>query len=154
MTIGIAGSYAAILGAMAAPDRRKRSRSARIRDALVWGTIAGAAGGAALAGVPGALIGAVLFATSEAIAAALHGPAEPKPLAGRIAASALLMAVFGWLLGVLYGSDHTVLTAILSRALIRLFGIPPAKGALGIPIGAALRPPLDAPRGTVAPAPA
>src|SRR4051794_10157775 len=95
MTIGIAGSYAAILGAMAAPDRRKRSRSARIRDALVWGTIAGAAGGAALAGVPGALIGAVLFAASEAIAAARHGPAEPKPLAGRIAATALLMAAVG-----------------------------------------------------------
>src|SRR3954449_5355923 len=152
MTIGIAGSYAAILGAMAAPDRRKRSRSARIRDALVWGTIAGAAGGAALAGVPGALIGAVLFATSEAIAAARHGPAEPKPLAGRIAASALLMAVFGWLLGVLYGSDHTVLTAILSGALIGLFGIRPAKVALGIAIGAAVGLALDALGGTVEPA--
>src|SRR3954452_25520787 len=122
MTIGIAGSYAAILGAMAAPDRRKRSRSARIRDALVWGVIAGAAGGAALAGIPGAIAGAVLFATSEAIAAARHGPAEPKPLAGRIAASALLMAVFGWLLGLLYGSsDHTVLTAVLSGGLMGLF---------------------------------
>src|SRR3954449_163525 len=152
MTIGIAGSYAAILGAMAAPDRRKRSRSARIRDALVWGTIAGAAGGAALAGVPGALIGAVLFATSEAIAAARHGPAEPKPLAGRIAASALLMAVFGWLLGVLYGSDHTVLTAILSGALMGLFGIRPAKVALGIAIGAAVGFALDALGGTVEPA--
>src|SRR3954447_1398630 len=102
MTIGIAGSYAAILDAMAAPDRRKRSRSQRIRDALVWGTIAGGAGGAALgAGIdglgaaPGALIGAVLSGRGGAIAAARHGPAEPKPLAGRIAASAVLMALFG-----------------------------------------------------------
>src|SRR3954454_569225 len=152
MTIGIAGSYAAILGAMAAPDRRKRSRSARIRDALVWGTIAGAAGGAALAGVPGALIGAVLFATSEAIAAARHGPAEPKPLAGRIAASALLMAVFGWLLGVLYGSDHTVLTAVLSGGLMGLFGFRPLKLALGLAIGAVAGVALDALGGTVEPA--
>jgi hypothetical protein len=118
----------------------------------VWGTIAGAAGGAALAGVPGALIGAVLFAASEAIAAARHGPAEPKPLAGRIAASALLMAVFGWLLGVLYGSDHTVLTAIVSGALMGLFGIRPAKVALGIAIGAAVGVALDALDGTVGPA--
>src|SRR3954469_2248865 len=159
MTIGIAGSYAAILGAMAAPDRRKRSRPARIRDALVWGTIAGAAGGAALAGVPGALIGSVLFATSEGIAArgealapAGRGPAEPKPLAGRIAASALLMALFGWLLGLAYGSDHTILTAILSGALMGLFGLRPFKVALGIAIGAIVGVALDALGGTVEPA--
>src|SRR3954470_16730441 len=105
----IAGSYAAILGAMAAPDRRKSSRSQRIRDALVWGVALGAAGGAVLGAAidglgaaaggavlgaridglgaaAGAAIGAVLFATTEAIGAARHGPAEPKPLFGRIAA--------------------------------------------------------------------
>src|SRR3954469_15483369 len=100
MTIGIARSYAAILGAMAAPDRRKRSRSQRIRDALVWGVALGAAGGAVLGAAidglgaaAGGRAGGVLFATTEAIGAARHGPAEPKPLFGRIAASALLMAL-------------------------------------------------------------
>jgi hypothetical protein len=152
MTIAIAGSYAAILGPMAATDRRKRSRPDRIRDAVVWGVLLGGAGGAALAGPAGAVIGAVLFATSEAIAAARHGPAEPKPLVGRIAASALLMALFGWLLGLLYGSDHTVLTAILSGALMGLFGFRPLKLALGIAIGAIVGIALDALGGTVEPA--
>ena len=32
--------------------------------------------------------------------------AEPKPLWQRIVASALLMALFGWLLGLIYGSSH------------------------------------------------
>src|SRR4051794_1590580 len=116
---------------MAAPDRRKRSRSQRVRDALVWGLILGAAGGAVLGAAidglgaaAGAAIGAVLFATTEAIGAARHGPAEPKPLAGRIAASALLMAVFGWLLGLLYGSDHTGLTPGLSGGVMGGFWLP------------------------------
>jgi hypothetical protein len=160
MTIGIAGSYAAILGAMAAaPDRRKRSRSQRIRDALVWGVAFGAAGGAVLGAaidglgaLAGALIGAVLFAASEAITAARQRPAEPKPLAGRIAASALLMAIFGWLLGLLYGSDHVVLTAMLSGALMGAFGFRPLKVALGVAIGAVVGVALDALGGTVEPA--
>jgi hypothetical protein len=159
MRVGIAGSYAAILRAMAVPDRRKRSRSRRIGDALVWGVFAGGAGGAVLGAAidglgagAGAAIGAVLFATTEAVAAARHGPAEPKPLAGRIAASALLMALFGWLLGLLYGSEHTVLTAILSGALMGLFGFRPLKVALGVAIGAVVGVALDALDGTVEPA--
>jgi hypothetical protein len=136
---------------MAAADRRKRSRSQRIRDALVWGVIAGGAGGAALAGWPGAVIGAVLLATIEAIAAARHGPAEPKPLLGRIAASALLMAIFGWLLGLIYGSDHTVLTGMISGALVGAFGFRPLKVALGVAIGAVVGVALDALGGTVEP---
>jgi hypothetical protein len=144
---------------MATPDRRKRSRSRRIGDALVWGVLAGGAGGAVLGAAidglgagAGAAIGAVLFATTEAVAAARHGPAEPKPLAGRIAASALLMALFGWLLGLLYGSEHTVLTAILSGAVMGLFGFRPLKVALGVAIGAVVGVALDALDGTVEPA--
>src|SRR4051794_16834631 len=140
MTIGIARSYAAILGAMAAPDRRKRSRSQRIRDALVWGVTLGAAGGAVLGAAvdglgagAGAAIGVVLFATIEAIGAARHGPAEPKPLLGRIAASAVLMALLGWLLGHVVGS---LPVAILTGALLGLFGVRPLKVVLGIAIGA------------------
>jgi hypothetical protein len=125
---------------MAAPDRRKRSRPQRIRDALVWGATLGAAGGAVLGAAidgvgaaPGAAIGVVLFAPAEAIAAARHGPAEPKPLLGRIAATALLMALLGWLLGGVLGS---VPIAVLTGALLGLFGARPLKVVLGIAIGA------------------
>src|SRR3954462_295705 len=68
MTIGIGGSYAAILGAMAAADRRQRTPSEPRPAALVWGLILGAAGGAVLGAAidglgaaAGAAIGAGLF---------------------------------------------------------------------------------------------
>ncbi len=144
---------------MAARDRRKRSRRGRILDALVWGAVLGAAGGAVLgAGVDGvgagagAAIGALLYAPAEAIVAARHGPAEPKPLLGRIAASALLMALFGALLGVIYGSGHTVLTAMLSGALLGALGLRPLKVALGIAVGAVAGVALEAIDGDMAPA--
>jgi hypothetical protein len=83
-------------------DRRRRSRSGRVLDALIWGTALGAAAGAVLgdaidgvgAGI-GALIGAALYAPAEAITSITKGPAEPKPLWHRILSSALLMALFG-----------------------------------------------------------
>ncbi len=144
---------------MAARDRRKRSRRGRILDALVWGAVLGAAGGAVLgAGIDGvgagagAAIGALLYAPAEAIVAARHGPAEPKPLLGRIAASALLMALFGGLLGVIYGSGHTVLTAMLSGALLGALGLRPLKVALGIAVGAVAGVALEAVDGDMAPA--
>jgi len=144
---------------MAARDRRKRSRRGRILDALVWGAVLGAAGGAVLgAGIDGvgagagAAIGALLYAPAEAIVAARHGPAEPKPLLGRITASALLMALFGALLGVIYGSGHTVLTAMLSGALLGALGLRPLKVALGIAVGAVAGVALEAVDGDMAPA--
>ena len=144
---------------MAAPDRRKRSRSSRIRDALVWGAVLGAAGGAVLGhaidGVgagAGAAIGALLYAPAEAIVAARHGPGEPKPLLGRIAASALLMALFGALLGVVYGPGHTVLTAMVCGALLGALGLRPLKVALGIAVGAVAGVALEAVDGDMAPA--
>ena len=144
---------------MAARDRRKRSRRGRILDALVWGAVLGAAGGAVLGAAidgvgagAGAAIGALLYAPAEAIVAARHGPAEPKPLLGRIAASALLMALFGALLGVIYGSGHTVLTAMLSGALLGALGLRPLKVALGIAVGAVAGVALEAVDGDMAPA--
>jgi hypothetical protein len=90
---------------MAEPDRRKRSRSGRVLDGLIWGTVLGAASGAvlgdaidAVGAVLGALIGAALYAPAEVITSIRRGPAEVKPLWYRILSSALLMAVFGWLL--------------------------------------------------------
>jgi hypothetical protein len=152
-------SPAAILRTMAAPDRRKRSRPQRIRDALVWGTVLGAAGGAVLGhaidGVgagAGAAIGALLYAPTEALAAARHGPAEPKPLVQRVAGSALLMALFGALLGAIYGSGHTVLTAMVCGALLGALGLRPLKVALGVAVGAVVGVALDAIDGTIAPA--
>ena len=130
---------------MASPDRRKRSRSGRVLDALVWGVILGAAAGAVLGdaiggvgAVAGAVIGAALYALAEAVTSARHRPAEVKPLWQRIVSSALLMALFGGLLGLVYGSGEPLLTAIISGAVIGLLGLRPAKAALGIAVGAVL----------------
>jgi hypothetical protein len=59
---------------MVDPDRRRRSRSGRLGDAVVWGTALGAASGAVLgdgidgvgAGV-GAVVGAAVYAPAEVI---------------------------------------------------------------------------------------
>jgi hypothetical protein len=131
--------------AMSEPDRRRRSRSGRILDALVWGVGLGAASGAvlgdALEGVgagTGAVIGAALYAPAEVITTITRSPAEPKPLWQRILSSTLLMALFGWLLGLIYGSDEPVLTGIISGVLVGLFGLRPVKVALGFLVGAVL----------------
>jgi hypothetical protein len=52
----------------------------------------------------------------------------------RILSSALLMALFGWLLG-LIGLDEPLLTAIVSGALLGLLGLRPLKLALGLLVG-------------------
>jgi hypothetical protein len=130
---------------MGDPDRRRRSRSGRLFDALIWGTVLGAASGAVLgdaidgvgAGL-GAVIGAVLYAPAEAITSVRRGPAEPKPLWYRIVSSALLMALFGWLLGLIYGPDEPLLTGIISGAVVGVFGLRPVKVALGLLVGAVL----------------
>ena len=97
---------------MGSPDRRRRSRSGRLLDALVWGTALGAAAGAVLGAAidglgagAGALIGVLLYAPAEAFTSISRGAAEVKPLWQRILSSALLMALFGWLLG-LIGLDE------------------------------------------------
>jgi hypothetical protein len=113
-----------------------------VLDALVWGVALGAAGGAVLgeaigvgAGL-GAVIGAVLYAPAEAITSVRQAPAEPKPIWQRIFASALLMALFGWLLGLIY--DAPLFIAIISGALLGLLGLRPLKLALGLVIGASV----------------
>ena len=130
---------------MADPDRRRRSRSGQLRDAAVWGIALGAASGAVLgaaidgvgAGV-GAVVGAAVYAPAEVITTMSRGAGEIKPLWQRIFGSALLMALFGWLLGLIYGPDELLLTAIISGALLGLLGLRPGKAALGLLIGAAL----------------
>jgi hypothetical protein len=144
---------------MAGPDRRRRSRSGQILDALIWGATLGAASGAVLGDAidgigagPGALIGAGLLAPAEAFTSIRKGPAELKPLWQRILSSALLMALFGWLLGLIYGSNEPLLTGIISGALIGLLGLRPAKAALGIVVGAGLGALFQALDGGVEPA--
>ena len=130
---------------MADPDRRRRSRSGQLRDAAVWGIALGAASGAVLgaaidgvgAGV-GAVVGAAVYAPAEVITTMSRSAGEIKPLWQRIFSSALLMALFGWLLGLIYGPDELVLTAIISGALLGLLGLRLGKAALGLLIGAAL----------------
>ena len=130
---------------MAQPDRRRRSRSGRVLDGVIWGAALGAASGAVLgdaidgvgAGL-GALIGAALYAPAEVITSIRRGPAEPKPLWYRILSSALLMALFGWLLGLIYGPDEPLLTAVISGAVIGLLGLRPGKLFLGLLVGAVM----------------
>jgi hypothetical protein len=130
---------------MPQPDRRRRSRSGRVLDGVIWGAALGAASGAVLgdaidglgAGL-GALIGAVLYAPAEVITSIRRGPAEAKPLWYRILSSALLMALFGWLLGLIYGPDEPLLTAAISGAVIGLLGLRPGKLFLGLLVGAVI----------------
>ena len=42
----------------------------------------------------------------------------------------LLMALFGWLLGLISGPDEPLLTAIISGALLGLLGLRPGKAAI------------------------
>ena len=113
-------------------------------DALVWGVALGGAAGAVLGdsidevgASAGALIGAVLYAPAEVATSLSRGAAEVKPLWQRIVGSALLMALFGWLLG-LIGVDEPLPTAILSGAVLGLIGLRPLKVALGLVVGAML----------------
>ena len=125
---------------MASPDRRRRSRSGRLLDSLIWGAALGAASGAVLgaaigigAGI-GALIGVLLYAPAEAATSLSRGAGEVKPLWQRIVSSALLMALFGWLLG-LIGLDEPLAVAIVSGALLGLVGLRPLKIFLGVTVG-------------------
>jgi hypothetical protein len=139
-------------------DRRRRSRSGRLLDALVWGAALGAAAGAVLgaaidgvgAGL-GALIGVLVYAPAEAFTTLSRGAAEVKPLWHRLLSSALLMALFGWLLD-LIGLDQSLPVAIVSGALLGLLGLRPLKFALGLLVGAAVGLLLGALDGDVEPA--
>jgi hypothetical protein len=126
---------------------------------LIWGiALGGASGavlGAAIEGVgagAGAAIGAGVYAPAEAFTSLRRGAAEPKPLAQRIFASALLMALFGALLGVVYGPGHTVLTAVVSGTLLGALGLRPLKLALGVAVGAVVGVALEALDGGLEPA--
>jgi hypothetical protein len=137
----------------------KRSRSGRVLDAVLWGAALGGASGAVLGAAidgvgvaAGAAVGAGVYAPAEALTGLRRGPAEPKALAQRIFSSALLMALFGALLGLVYGSGHTVLTAVLSGALLGLLGLRPLKLALGLLVGAVLGVALEALDGGLSPA--
>jgi hypothetical protein len=130
---------------MGDPHRRRRSRPGRVLDALLWGTALGAASGAvlgdaidAIGAAGGALLGAALYAPAEVLTGITRGPAEPKPLWHRVLSSALLMALFGWLLGLIYGPDEPLLTAIISGAVVGLLGLRPLKAALGLLVGVLL----------------
>jgi hypothetical protein len=127
---------------MATADRRKRSRSGRLLDAVIWGTALGAASGAVLGdavegigAAPGAVLGAALYAPAEAVTTIRRQPAAPKPLWQRVFSSVLLMALFGWLLGLIWGGDEPLLTATLSGALLGLLGLRPLKAAIGLLVG-------------------
>jgi hypothetical protein len=137
----------------------RRSRSGRLLDSLVWGAAVGGASGAVLGAAvegvgagAGAVICAVVYAPAEALTGLRRDAAEPKALAQRIFSTALLMALFGALLGLVYGSGRTVLTAVLSGALLGLLGLRPLKLLLGLVVGAAVGVALEALDGSLSPA--
>ena len=111
---------------------------------MIWGAALGAAAGAVLGDAigigagPGALVGAALYAPAEVITSIRRGPAAVKPLWYRILSAALLMALFGWLLGLIYGSDEPLLTGIISGVVIGLLGLRPGKALLGLLVGTVL----------------
>jgi hypothetical protein len=127
---------------MATPERRpKHSRTQRVRDAVVWGVLLGAASGAVLgdaigvdAGL-GAVIGALLYAPLEAVAATRRAPGRPPALWRRILGSALVMSLFGWLLGLVVGDDPVVV-GLVSGLLLGVLGLRPRKVLLGLVVGA------------------
>ena len=130
---------------MGGPDRRRRSRSGRLLDALIWGAALGAASGAVLGdaidgvgAAAGAVLGAALYAPAEAITSLRRGAAATKPLWYRILSGALVMALVGWVLGLIYGPDEPLLTAVIVGAILGLLGLRPAKLALGLLVGAVL----------------
>jgi hypothetical protein len=138
-------------------DRRKRDRPRRLRDAVIWGALLGAGAGAVLGhavdGVGagwGALIGAAVNAPAGAVASLTQRPAAPGPLWGRILSSALLMALLGALVGLVYGAPLFI--GIVSGAFLGLLGLRPLKVALGVAIGAAVGGVLQAVDGDLAPA--
>jgi hypothetical protein len=140
-------------------DRRRRSRSGRLLDAVVWGTALGAASGAVLgdaidgvgAGL-GAVIGVALYAPAEAITRMTRGPGQMPPLWLRIAAGVLLMALLGWLLGGIYGPGESLLTGVICGALLGVLGLRALKLALGLLIGTAVGAGLAALDGDIEPA--
>ena len=128
-------------------------------DAVIWGAALGAASGAvlgdaidALGACRGALIGAALYAPAEVITSLRRGAAQVKPLWYRILSSALLMALLGWALGLIYGPDEPLLTAMISGALLGLLGLRPGKAVLGLLVGAVVGAVFQALGGSVEPA--
>ncbi len=142
---------------MAAGGNGDRRRRRRLRDALVWGIVLGAASGAVLGhavdGVGagwGALIGVAVNTPAEVVAVLTWRPAQPGPLWRRVVSSALLMALLGALLGVVDGAPLFV--AIVSGGFLGLLGLRPLKVALGLLIGAAVGVLLHALDGDLSPA--
>ena len=108
---------------------------------MALGAASGAVLGDAIDGIgagAGAVIGAALYAPAEALTSMSRGGAEVKPFWQRIFSTALLMALFGWLLGLIYGADEPLLTAIISGALLGALGLRPLKLVLGFVVGGVL----------------
>jgi hypothetical protein len=115
----------------------------KLRDGIVWGAVAGAAGGAVLAGWPGALMGAVVYAATETYTNLHHTPGRPKPLFGRILGSALVMALLGALIGLV--TDEPLVTGLVCGALLGALGLRPLKLLLGLAVGVVVALVLDDP---------
>jgi len=129
------------------PDARfaggpRRDRAARVRDALLWGVLLGASGGAVLGAsiedvgaLSGAVAGALVMTAADVGGRLLQKPGQVPPLFGRIVASALLMAIAGGALGLVLGSGSGLIVAVASGLLLGALGLRAAKVALGLGCG-------------------
>lgn len=139
--------------------RPPRSQARRTVDGVVWGLLIGGAAGAVigdgigwLGAAAGALIGATLYTPAEVLTTRLRGAGETKPLWHRILSAALLMALVGWLLGVILGDDRTLAIALICGGALGLAGLRAAKLGIGLAVGAAVGVLFGLPDGGVAPA--
>ncbi|MGI9557288.1 MAG: hypothetical protein ACR2N5_05025, partial [Solirubrobacterales bacterium] len=129
---------------MSQAERANRTQE-QLRGSLIGGGVIGAAGAAALTASLGwpwwalaALAGAMAFGALEAITSATTTPGLPKPLWHRTLASALLFAVFGWVLGLIFGTGEPVIFGVVIGGLLGLMGLRLTKIALGLAVGAAV----------------
>ncbi|HEX4805824.1 MAG TPA: hypothetical protein VFU94_07985, partial [Conexibacter sp.] len=120
------------------PGGPRRSRRARAVDALAWGALLGATGGAVLGAsiddvgaATGAVVGALVMAATDAAGRLVQKPGQVPPLPGRILASALLMAIAGGAIGLVLGRGAGLAVAILAGAFLGALGLRALKLALG-----------------------
>ncbi|WP_245828365.1 hypothetical protein [Micromonospora avicenniae] len=115
-------------------------RPGSIGPAVVIGALAGAALAARWGwpvGLSGAVAGAALLGTAEAVARARQRPGEIPALWSRIVMSAAIAAPLGWTAGWLTGAGPLVV-GLATGVVVGLLGVRPHKVLLGPLVGAAV----------------
>jgi hypothetical protein len=111
------------------------------RGSVAFSAVAGALGGVCLttrwgpaAMAVGAALGAIVLATTDAVARARQRPNQIPALWSRIVASGAFAAMLGWLFGVVTGAGPVVV-GVVAGAVAGLLGLRPQKVILGPVLG-------------------